>query len=364
MKPAVIGSTMVLTGTLVLTATAFASNPQAHERSAPPASAPREAAVPRSAPPPPPPPPPPAPARVAAPPAPARSDAGSPQGPRTYSSPREGGVYERGGVRGTDPWGRSPGIVRTAPTSGSGSSGVPAVGATTPGRVPDAAHPVFADQRARTRSAGSGSGQPHTSSGSPARATPRSGDRPRDNRSAIGTAGPRTHPPYDGDHNHGHGGGYYGGHYGHPYYYPNYWWGYAGFGLGYFYYDPYWWGYPPYYGPAYGGGAYGYGTGGSPDPAYGAPDPGYGSPDPADYGVGQLKLKVSPRDAQVYVDGYFVGLVDDYDGFFQRLTIDSGSHRIEIRKPGFATLSFDVRIPPDETVTYRGELVPQQPQQP
>jgi len=80
--------------------------------------------------------------------------------------------------------------------------------------------------------------------------------------------------------------------------------------------------------------------------------------------VGQLKLKVSPRDAQVYVDGYFVGLVDDYDGFFQRLTIDSGSHRIEIRKPGFATLSFDVRIPPDETVTYRGELVPQQPQQP
>ena len=51
MKPAVIGSTIVLTGALVLTATAFASNPQAHERSAPPASAPREAAVPRSAPP-------------------------------------------------------------------------------------------------------------------------------------------------------------------------------------------------------------------------------------------------------------------------------------------------------------------------
>ena len=72
-------------------------------------------------------------------------------------------------------------------------------------------------------------------------------------------------------------------------------------------------------------------------------------------------MKVNPRDAQVYVDGYFTGLVDDYDGFFQRLTIDSGPHRIEIRKPGFATLSFDVRIPPDETVTYRGELQPQQP---
>ena len=65
MKPAVIGSTIVLTGALVLTATAFAGSPQAHERSAPPASAPREAAVPRSAPPPPPPPPPPAPTRAA-----------------------------------------------------------------------------------------------------------------------------------------------------------------------------------------------------------------------------------------------------------------------------------------------------------
>jgi hypothetical protein len=270
--------------------------------------------------------------------------------------PREGGVYERGGVRGVDAGSRSSSIVRTEPGSGSGSSPAPTVGGVSTVGGPEAIDsPVFAAQRARTRPAG----QPSTSSGSPSRATPR-GDRPRDNRSAIGTAAPRTHPPYNGGHNNGHGGyGGYGGYYGHHYHYPSYWWGYGAFGLGYFYYDPFWWGYPAYY-----GGAYGYGTGGaygSPDPGYGSPDPGAGSPDPADYGVGQLKLKVNPRDAQVYVDGYFTGLVDDYDGFFQRLTIDSGPHRIEIRKPGFATLSFDVRIPPDETVTYRGELQPQQP---
>jgi hypothetical protein len=319
-------------------------------------------------------------------------EAGPVQAPRTSTAPRDRGLYERGGIRGTDVYGRSPVVTRTPPAPAAGSPSVPAIGSSpTIGGSQAVDSPVFADQRARTRSGGSSSGQPHTSSGqphtnsgSPARATPRSGDRSRDNRSAIGNASPRTHPPYTGDHGHNHygHGGYYGGHYGH-YYYPNYWWGYAGFGLGYFYYDPYWWGYPGYYGPApypYYGGAYGYGTGGSygpdpgyagngPDPSYGAgspdqgneaPAPGYGSPDPAAYGVGNLHLKVSPRDAQVYVDGHFVGLVDDFDGFFQRLTIDSGSHRIEIRKPGFATLSFDVRIPPDETVTYRGELQPVQ----
>jgi hypothetical protein len=156
---------------------------------------------------------------------------------------------------------------------------------------------------------------------------------------------PRTHPPYSNGGGHGHGHGVW-------YYPPSYWWGYSGLGLGYFYYDPLWWG-PGYYG--YGGYGYpGYGAYGG---AYGA----YGGDSESYYGVGQLRLKVKPRDAEVYVDGYYSGVVDDYDGTFQRLTLDSGPHRVEIRKPGFNTLSFDVRIPPDETVTYKGELEPVQP---
>ena len=34
---------------------------------------------------------------------------------------------------------------------------------------------------------------------------------------------------------------------------------------------------------------------------------------------GSLRLKVKPREASVYVDGYFAGRVDDFDGMFQRL---------------------------------------------
>jgi hypothetical protein len=126
------------------------------------------------------------------------------------------------------------------------------------------------------------------------------------------------------------------------YYYPDYWYWYqygygypyyGSFGLGFFYYDPTWWGYP---------GAY-----------YG----GYYSADR----TGTLRLKVKPRDAEVHVDGYFVGTVDQFDGVFQRLHLETGGHRIEIRAVGYEPLVFDVMIPSFETVTYTGELKKKMP---
>jgi hypothetical protein len=154
--------------------------------------------------------------------------------------------------------------------------------------------------------------------------------RPRDGHDPIGTAVPRgTVPPATG------GGGIFipGG------YYPGY---YGGYG----YYDP--WGY------GYGGGYGGY-YGGYYDPWYGGyptyPQSSYTSSD-----EGSLKLKIKPRQAEVYVDGYFVGVVDDFDGIFQRLHIDSGAHRIQVRAQGYEPLEFEVRITPEHTTTYTGEL--------
>ena len=117
-------------------------------------------------------------------------------------------------------------------------------------------------------------------------------------------------------------------------------WGYAPFGLGYSWYDPLWWGYDYPYHP----GSYGW----------------YRDRDYYDgYGyTGTLRLKVKPRDAQVFTDGYFVGVVDEFDGILQSLKLEAGPHRIEVRLAGFEPLIFDVRIIPGETVTYRGELKP------
>jgi hypothetical protein len=126
-------------------------------------------------------------------------------------------------------------------------------------------------------------------------------------------------------------------------YYP---YGYGAFGLGYFYYDPYTW-YPPnYYGSYYGSG---YDNG-----YYGGYSGGY-------FDVGEIRLSVSPRFADVYVDGYFAGRVDDYDGLFQALKLESGAHHIQIVAPGYTTLDFDVRINSGQKITYRGDLRPLRP---
>ena len=53
-----------------------------------------------------------------------------------------------------------------------------------------------------------------------------------------------------------------------------------------------------------------------------------------------------------------MGTVDDFDGTFQKMELEAGAHRVEIRAIGFQTISFDVRVEPNDTITYRGELQP------
>jgi hypothetical protein len=71
--------------------------------------------------------------------------------------------------------------------------------------------------------------------------------------------------------------------------------------------------------------------------------------------TGLLRLAVTPASAQVFVDSYYVGTVDDVNA--QRvLELEAGPHRLEFRAPQYQTLTVDLRINPYETVTYRGAL--------
>ncbi len=72
---------------------------------------------------------------------------------------------------------------------------------------------------------------------------------------------------------------------------------------------------------------------------------------------GDLRLKVSPRHATVYVDGYYAGIVDDFDGFFQRLTLEVGPHEIEIEAPGYGSQVFDVYVDPERTIDLHADLM-------
>ena len=81
---------------------------------------------------------------------------------------------------------------------------------------------------------------------------------------------------------------------------------------------------------------------------------------PADYdgqppAFGGVRLRVEPRSAQVFVDGYFVGTVDDFDSG-RGLPLESGPQSIEIKAEGYESLQLKVRILPDETITYEGAL--------
>jgi hypothetical protein len=72
---------------------------------------------------------------------------------------------------------------------------------------------------------------------------------------------------------------------------------------------------------------------------------------------GMLRFAVTPLSAQVFVDSYYVGTIEDIDN--QRvLLLPAGPHRIEIRATGYEPAVFDVRIESTETVTYRAALEP------
>lgn len=74
--------------------------------------------------------------------------------------------------------------------------------------------------------------------------------------------------------------------------------------------------------------------------------------------IGRVRLKIRPRDAQVFVDGAYAGVVDDFDGVFQSLQLEAGSHKIEVRMPGFEDFEIDVHVQPGRTLTLEEVLRP------
>jgi hypothetical protein len=120
--------------------------------------------------------------------------------------------------------------------------------------------------------------------------------------------------------------------------------------------------YDHHYGPSFSV-FFGFGSG----YRYGAPYRGrvYGYVPAPVYGAliyyGDVRLQVRPREAQVFVDGYYAGIVDDFDGVFQRLTLTVGPHEIEVEAPGLEPQVYNVMVDPARTVDIRGDLYPALP---
>ena len=77
--------------------------------------------------------------------------------------------------------------------------------------------------------------------------------------------------------------------------------------------------------------------------------------EPPQAATGLLRFDVNPGSAQVFVDGYYFGTVDDIDKR-RGLVLGEGPHRIELRRSGYDPELVDVRVVANDVVTYRGTL--------
>jgi len=117
----------------------------------------------------------------------------------------------------------------------------------------------------------------------------------------------------------------------------------VGFGYGYpiyaspYFYDPFWLG------------PYDYQIRRYPYPPYG-----YGYYDSS----ADLRIQVTPRQAEVYVDGYLVGTVDHFDGTFQRLRVPLGEHEVTIYAPGYKSITERMFFRPFESYHIKDTMQP------
>lgn len=207
---------------------------------------------------------------------------------------------------------------------------------------------VFGQDHAVPRGGGGGGGSsPGGSGGHPTVSSSGGGSSSSGSSSSgSGYSGGSSHSPSRAESRHpragtgrgGGGGGYYppgGGYYpcygcGSGWYYPgywgSYWWPYGSYG----WYGGYW-GYPGY---GYGGGVVYHRS--------------------SDYG--SLRVLVDPAEARVYVDGYYAGTVDDFDGLFQRLNLSAGRHEITLKLEGYKTHRMRVWVPVDGTLKLHHDM--------
>ncbi len=115
-----------------------------------------------------------------------------------------------------------------------------------------------------------------------------------------------------------------------PFYYRSYYRPYYGsFFYGSYFYQPFYW-YP--YAPV----GYGYGV----------------------FDGASLRLQVTPRDTEVFIDNYYAGTADDFDGMFQRLHVEPGAHDITLYREGYRSVRQRIYIQPTGTFRLRYMMVP------
>ena len=74
----------------------------------------------------------------------------------------------------------------------------------------------------------------------------------------------------------------------------------------------------------------------------------------------EVRIQLEPdaaEEAAVYVDGFYAGVVDDFNGVFQALPLPPGGHEIAIYLEGYRTLKWNAYLRPGTTLKLKETLV-------
>lgn len=72
----------------------------------------------------------------------------------------------------------------------------------------------------------------------------------------------------------------------------------------------------------------------------------------------ELRVLVTPEEAAVYVDGFYAGVADDFDGALQALPLPPGGHNIVLYLDGYRTAHHNVYLARGSTFKLRYVMAP------
>jgi hypothetical protein len=71
----------------------------------------------------------------------------------------------------------------------------------------------------------------------------------------------------------------------------------------------------------------------------------------------EVKLKVTPDRAAVFLDGTFVGYVHEFGGVGRAMLVSPGKHQIKIALPGYRDFTTEVNLLANQKFTLRTDLL-------
>jgi len=71
----------------------------------------------------------------------------------------------------------------------------------------------------------------------------------------------------------------------------------------------------------------------------------------------EIKLKITPERAAVFVDGEFAGTVNQFSGVGRAMLVSPGNHHIKIDLAGFRPFETDVTLAPKQKISIKADLV-------